>query len=127
MKKSFFTKVNCCSLFVGFILAVSACSTQPPASQVQTAVAGTLAAVPAQPAQAVQVVEVTRVQEVTKVVEVKVTSTLDPNEKATATATSQPEGISEATATVEAQAASTDRKSTRLNPVTDQSRMPSSA
>lgn len=94
----------CCLLLLGIFPFFSACSPQPSASQVQTAVAGTLEAAPIQPIENQQVVEITQVKEVTKIIEVQITSAAKPTDKNTATATPQPAG-SEATPTVE-QAAS---------------------
>ncbi len=107
MKKSLTIKVACGFLLIGIVLTVSACGAQPSASKIQTAVAGTLANAPARSSGAAQVVEVTQVKEVTKIVEVIVTSTPRPAEKATQTATSQPATATQATPTVEALPAST--------------------
>ncbi len=104
MMKSLTIKVACCLLIFGIALSISACSTQPSASKIQTAVAGTLANAPARPAESTQVVEVTQVMEVTKIVEVIITSTPRPAEKATATTTLQPTVTTEVTPTVSTKA-----------------------
>jgi len=80
-------------------VALAACGGQPSASSLQTAVAETVAAMPAPAEAQPQEVEVTRLAEVTRIVEVKITNTPQPTSKATATPTATP--TSEATATLE--------------------------
>jgi hypothetical protein len=99
MRKSRPIQLICCFLFAGIILASTACSGQVSASQVETAVAGTLAAAPAQPAGGEQVVEVTQIVEVTEIVEIRVTSTPEPTRLATETP--EPTATTEATPTEE--------------------------
>jgi hypothetical protein len=117
MTKSLPIKVASSLLFLGIVLAVSACGGQPSDSKVQTAVAGTLAFAPVQPVETGQVVEVTRVMEVTKIVEVVVTSASRPTGVTTATATAQPEATEEATPTGEAGAASTQEATETARPI----------
>lgn len=105
MSKSLTTIIILGLLFIEIALAVSACSSQPSAAQVQTAVAGTLGAPPAEPVVVTQLVEVTRVMEVTKIVEVIVAATANPTEKTTPTV--QPAATLEATPTAEASLAPT--------------------
>jgi hypothetical protein len=83
--KSLTTFLLCCLL-----LTLSACGSQPSTSQLQTAVAGTLAVLPTQIAESEKVIEITEIVEVTKVVEVRVTSTPQPTSEATATDTLEP-------------------------------------
>jgi hypothetical protein len=117
MRKSLPIYVACVLSLFSLVLTVPACSPQPSASQVQTAVAGTLANAGVQPAETGAVVEVTRVIEVTKILEVRVTSALQPTQKTTATATRQPEEVVEATPTGAAGAASTKESTATAAPI----------
>jgi hypothetical protein len=109
--------VACAFLLFGLVLIVPACSPQPSVDQVQTAVAGTLANARVQPAEAGEVVEVTQVVEVTKILEVRVTSALQPTQKATATATPKPKVEEEATPTAAAGAAAEKESTATTEPI----------